>query len=82
MIITRTSPFTSKTTSMNIDVTDEQLQEWRSGTLIQDAMPNLSDDDREFIKTGITAQEWEDMFPPRDEDLDRDEYWNKVDETG
>jgi len=47
---------------MDIDVTDEQLQDWREGTAIQDAMPNLTPDEREFIKTGITPKEWEEMF--------------------
>lgn len=30
--------------------------------LIQEAMPNISADDREFIKTGITTDEWEGAF--------------------
>ena len=30
---------------------------------IQDAMPQLSDADREVIKTGITAEEWDEAFP-------------------
>ena len=62
MLITRTSPFTGTTISMNIAVTQAQLDAWQAGTLIQDAMPNLSADEREFIKTGITAEEWDDMF--------------------
>jgi hypothetical protein len=35
---------------------------WQSGMLIQDAFPMLSADEREFIKTGITPEEWEQMF--------------------
>jgi hypothetical protein len=35
---------------------------WQSGMLIQDAFPMLSADEREFIKTGITPEEWEEMF--------------------
>jgi len=62
MLITRTSPFSGITNSMEIAVTQAQLDAWESGTLIQDAMPNLSADEREFIKTGITAEEWDDMF--------------------
>jgi hypothetical protein len=31
--------------------------------LIQEAMPNLSADDREFIMTGITPEEWNSAFP-------------------
>ena len=62
MLITRTSPFTGTTITMNIDVTQAQLDAWQAGTLIQDAMPNLSADEREFIKTGITAEEWDEAF--------------------
>jgi len=62
MLITRISPFSGNTISLEIPVTQAQLDAWESGTLIQDAMPNLSADEREFIMTGITAQEWDDMF--------------------
>jgi hypothetical protein len=35
---------------------------WQSGVLIQNAFPTLNADQREFIKTGITPQEWESVF--------------------
>jgi hypothetical protein len=47
---------------MDIPVTQEQLDLWNNGVLIQDAMPNLTADQREFIKTGITADEWDEVF--------------------
>ena len=62
MLITRTSPFSNKTNIMKIDVTKEQIALWESGTLIQNAMPNLSADEREFIMTGITPEEWDSAF--------------------
>tara|TARA_R100001460_G_scaffold31051_1_gene61283 strand:- start:314 stop:505 length:192 start_codon:yes stop_codon:yes gene_type:complete len=62
MLIIRTSPFSGNTNSMEIEVTQEQLSSWENGTLIQDAMPNLSADEREFIKTGITPEEWDSAF--------------------
>jgi hypothetical protein len=46
------------TRSRDIDVTEEEYDRWRSGVLIQRAMPHLSDVDREFIMTGITEEEW------------------------
>jgi hypothetical protein len=46
------------TRSRDIDVTEEEYNRWRSGMLIQRAMPHLSDVDREFIMTGITEEEW------------------------
>ena len=62
MQITRTSPFTGKINTREIDVTEDQLEAWYNGQLIQEAMPHLSADDREFIKTGITPEEWDKMF--------------------
>lgn len=63
MKITRKSPFSGKTNTMDIPVTQEQLDAWNNGALIQNAMPNISPDHREFIMTGITPEEWENMFP-------------------
>lgn len=62
LIIERTSPISGKTNRMVIDVTQEQIDAWQSGTVIQRAMPHLSADEREFILTGITAEEWDEMF--------------------
>ena len=62
MQITRISMFTNKVHTMDINVTQEQIALWESGTLIQNAMPNLSADEREFIKTGITPEEWDSAF--------------------
>ena len=47
---------------MEIEVTQEQLSSWESGTLIQNAMPHLTPDEREFIMTGITPEEWDSAF--------------------
>lgn len=62
MLITRKSPFTGKEHTREVPVTEDQLANWRLGMLIQEAMPNLSADDREFIKTGITPEEWDKVF--------------------
>jgi hypothetical protein len=45
--------------TMEIDVSLDQIRQWETGTLIQNAMPHLNPDEREFIKTGITPEEWE-----------------------
>ena len=58
MKIKKQSPFSGQWNVREIDVTDEQLSAWENGTLIQNAMPHLSTDDREFIMTGITPEEW------------------------
>ena len=62
MLIPRTSPFSQKVNYREIDVTEAQLKAWHLGALIQNAMPNLSADDREFLMTGITPEEWDETF--------------------
>jgi hypothetical protein len=67
MKITRKSPFSGQENTREINVTPEQLAAWYDGELIQRAMPHLSPDDREFIMTGITPEEWEAMGPGEEE---------------
>ena len=62
MKITRVSPFSNKKTTLEIAVTAKQIASWEKGELIQDAMPNLTPAEREFIKMGITHDEWDDIF--------------------
>lgn len=67
MELTRTSIATGKIHTMELPITPEQLEEWRNGRLIQDVFPNLSKDQREFIMTGITAEEWDALFSEEEE---------------
>jgi hypothetical protein len=63
MIIKRTSEFSGITREVELPVTVEQMSRFESGLeTLQDIFPNLNVDDREFIKTGITAAEWDQMF--------------------
>lgn len=59
MLIKRRSPFSDKENELEIDVNEYQLKLWQTGTLIQIAMPHLSADERDFIMTGITPEEWD-----------------------
>lgn len=69
MLITKTSPLTGKTNTMDIPVTEEQLASWEvGGKLIQNAMPDLTAEQREFILTGYTPEDWEAMFGNEEED--------------
>ena len=61
MIITKTSMLSGNNSSMDIDVSQDQLDLWQGGSLIQNVMPDLSADEREFIMTGVTAKEWDGM---------------------
>lgn len=62
MIITRTSMTSGITRSMDLPVTEAQLDLYEGGALLQNAFPNLTPGEREFIKTGITQSEWEAIF--------------------
>jgi hypothetical protein len=62
MLIERESPLSGNKNTLDIPVTLAQIAAWKGGELIQNAMPNLSADEREFVKTGITAEEWENTF--------------------
>ena len=53
---------------MDIDIDIEQWAAWRTGTLIQEAMPLIKADEREFIMTGITPTEWTETFGIGDDD--------------
>lgn len=59
MKITKVSMLSKIERSLELDVTAEEIKAWKSGMLIQDAMPRLTTDEREFMMTGITAEEWE-----------------------
>lgn len=71
-IITRRSPFTGKVNQMEITLSPKEYGKratlWQTGMLIQDAFPMLSAGEREFIKTGITPQDWDAMFGGDDEE--------------
>jgi hypothetical protein len=47
---------------MELNITEEQLAAWRDGMLIQTAMPQLTPDEREFLMTGISKEEWDAAF--------------------
>jgi hypothetical protein len=48
---------------MLLPVTTKQLQAYYDhNVMLQNAFPDCSPDQREFIKTGITGKEWEDGF--------------------
>lgn len=63
MLIMRISALTGEVNEMDLDITPEQLDTYENfGVLLQDAFPNLTSAQREFIKTGITPEEWYDTF--------------------
>ena len=69
MKVIKRSPRTGKMNSMELPITNQELDRWiKRGWLIQNAMPQLSDDQREFLLTGYTPDDWEMLFPPEQDD--------------
>lgn len=67
MQITRKSILSGIVRTREIDITPGQFAAWQQGLPIQDVAPHLSADDREFVMTGITPDEWEAAFGPVEE---------------
>lgn len=82
MLVERTSILSGKTHQMEIDISERELARLEPhgllignavkwcvpGMLIQHAFPDLSADEREFLMTGITPEEWNETF----------EEWNET----
>lgn len=67
MEITRKSPISGKTATLDLPITNEQLKAYEAGEYIQVAFANLDANQREFIMTGILQDEWDELFS-EDED--------------
>ena len=46
----------------SVTVAKADVAKWQQGTLLQDAFRYLNADQREFVKTGTTPAEWENIF--------------------
>jgi hypothetical protein len=78
MQITKTSILTGNINTQEIDITEEQFAQVQNrretGTRIQDIVPHLSADDREFLINGVTEEESDFYFGKEHEDaVDLDE---------
>ncbi len=63
MLITMKSILSGIERTKDLAVTQEQYNNWLKGNiLIQEAMPELTPGEREFIMTGISEEEWDDTF--------------------
>ncbi len=62
-IFRRVDPCTGKTNSMWLPISYDQYVEWQTGTeLIQNALPELDADQREFLITGMVPETWNNVF--------------------
>lgn len=62
MKIVRTSMLTGQVRTKDLPITQEELDRYERGEIVQHVWPHLSANDREFIMTGITEEEWNESF--------------------
>ena len=64
----RKSPKTGKVNSMDLATTKESLDEYYGGSVryVQDIFSNLNAEEREFIMTGYTPSDWNELFAMED----------------
>jgi len=62
MVVTKTSDYSGETSTRELPISDDQILLYREGIKnISQVFPDLSASDREFIKSGMTDAEWEEM---------------------
>lgn len=64
MLIVKKSNISGVIHKMEIDITEQRYWQFQQGYLglIQEAFPNLSAGEREFLISGIHPIEWEQLF--------------------
>lgn len=66
MLVTKTSQLAKTESTLDLDITQDQLNRvnlrYTTGELIQNIVPNLSVEEREFLISGITPTEWNQLF--------------------
>lgn len=68
MIIKMKSMFTGRINEMDLPVTQADIDAWRaSDRLVQSVFPDLTIEQREFLLTGSTPQEWIEVFGEEEE---------------
>ena len=68
MKITKIHPFTGQEVTREINIKEEDYNDWKQGEHIQIVAPYLSVSDREFMITGLSDEEFDEIFPEEEED--------------
>tara|TARA_R100001460_G_scaffold44205_5_gene80866 strand:+ start:177 stop:416 length:240 start_codon:yes stop_codon:yes gene_type:complete len=69
VLVHKKSMVSGRVNSMLLPLRQGQIEYWlESGKLIQDVMPDLDDNQREFLMSGITPEEWNNMFGEEDDE--------------
>jgi hypothetical protein len=65
MLITKKSAFSGKDNTMDLPVTEDQIARFKRGEgYVQDIFPRLNPDQREFLISGVTPEEWDECMGP------------------
>jgi hypothetical protein len=76
MLIQRTS-VSGKVHEMEIPITFDELCNWAKGWMvIQQAFPNLTTAQREFLLSGMTQEEWDEICS--DDNDDESDFGNTI----
>lgn len=77
IVVTKKSKFTGRENSMTLPLSEKELDDglarsWSANPGVgtehmQNIFPQLSADEREFLMTGCTPEEWSEMFGDGDE---------------
>ena len=69
LVVRKKSSFTGTVNELLLPITQQQLDDYESGKsgLVQDAFPDLDADQREFLITGVTKEEWDAVFGGEDQ---------------
>jgi hypothetical protein len=70
MIIARVSQLSGILRLVDLPITEDQIEAYQNGALLQNAFPQLSPSEREFFKSGITDEEWQSAFSFNEEEED------------
>lgn len=60
------SLFSGKWHMQRLRISEGQWESWQRGAYIHLAMPHLTADQREFLMSGATSEEWEEMCKEED----------------
>ena len=61
--VVQVSPISGNINTMELPIRQGQIEYWQfSGELVQNVFPHLNADEREFLMTGITPEEWSTAF--------------------
>jgi len=72
--IVKRSPYSGEINTLVLNYDDaDYARWWEDGELIQNAMPYLTPDEREFLMTGHTKEDWTAIFAPTPEEAANDD---------